>query len=104
MNTQEVLECALKVDEVWVPTEFHRAVFAAAGIEESRLQVIPEAVDGREFRRPPRSTVEEGATGPFVFMSTFKWEYRKGWDLLLEAYWNAFPSPSDEVELRLRCV
>lgn len=106
MNTQEVLECALKVDEVWVPTEFHRNVFIAAGVEPSRLQVIPEAVDGREFQRSRRPVgsaagLSEG-TGPFVFMSTFKWEHRKGWDVLLEAYWNAFPSPSDNVELRLR--
>ena len=35
-------------------------------------------------------------------MSTFKWEYRKGWDVLLEAYWRAFPSPTNATELRLR--
>ncbi len=23
---------------------------------------------------------------PFTFVSTFKWEKRKGWDLLLQAY------------------
>jgi hypothetical protein len=26
----------------------------------------------------------------FIFLSIFKWEYRKGWDLLLSAYWQTF--------------
>ncbi len=37
----------------------------------------------------------------FEFLSIFKWEYRKGWDLLLEAYWNTFDK-DDSVVLRLR--
>jgi glycosyltransferase involved in cell wall biosynthesis len=35
---------------------------------------------------------------PFVFLSTFKWERRKGWDVLLEAYLSEFTS-EDDVEL-----
>ena len=34
-------------------------------------------------------------------MSIFKWEYRKGWDILLKAYWAAF-HVNDPVVLRLR--
>lgn len=37
----------------------------------------------------------------FEFLSIFKWERRKGWDVLLEAYWRTF-SKSDDVRLRLR--
>ena len=39
--------------------------------------------------------------GRFEFLSVFKWERRKGWDVLLRAYWNAF-GPDDDVALRLR--
>lgn len=35
---------------------------------------------------------------PFVFISTFKWEQRKGWDVLLQAYLSEFTS-EDDVEL-----
>ena len=35
---------------------------------------------------------------PFVFISTFKWELRKGWDRLVEAYLAEFSS-QDNVEL-----
>ena len=34
-------------------------------------------------------------------MSVFKWERRKGWDVLLDAYWSAF-TPADAVVLVLR--
>jgi hypothetical protein len=32
---------------------------------------------------------------PFRFISTFKWEARKGWDILLEAYLAAFTAEDD---------
>jgi len=50
------------------------------------------------------TTTTTTATDPpaeFVFFSVFKWERRKGWDILLDAYWAAF-GPSDPVVLRLR--
>lgn len=39
-------------------------------------------------------------TKPFLFLSVFKWEYRKGWDILLTSYWNEF-QVSDHVMLLL---
>lgn len=84
--------------------------------------MIPEAVDVELFDRksaklvkPPWSgnamcgeevTVidkeQDGASSRpvFEFLSVFKWERRKGWDVLLDAYWQEF-SPDDEVLLRL---
>lgn len=38
---------------------------------------------------------------PFQFLSIFKWEHRKGWDVLLKAYWTTFQA-SDDVVLRLQ--
>lgn len=52
-----------------------------------------------------RSTKGSGATTPYTrsyaFVSVFKWEWRKGWDVLLNAYWSEFTA-SDAVVLRLR--
>ena len=45
---------------------------------------------------PPTS--QPHRTKPFVFISTFKWELRKGWDRLVEAYLAEFSS-QDNVEL-----
>ena len=43
----------------------------------------------------------EGGSNRFRFLSVFKWERRKGWDVLLDAYWSAF-TPADAVVLVLR--
>merc|ERR1712023_349116 len=34
-----------RMDEVWVPTAFHRAVFEAGGVEPAKITVIGEPVD-----------------------------------------------------------
>ncbi|RNF01980.1 putative mannosyltransferase-like protein [Trypanosoma conorhini] len=42
----------------------------------------------------------------FRFLSIFKWEQRKGWDVLLKAYWKAFGPGQphhDDVELYIKC-
>jgi hypothetical protein len=75
--------------EVWVPTEFHRSTFAQSGVQPSKLVVVPEAVDGRQFNparhEPLQLPLGERVFGPevssegkpFVFLSIFKWEARK---------------------------
>jgi glycosyltransferase involved in cell wall biosynthesis len=140
----DVLDCSRMVDELWVPTPWHRALFAAQGVDVSKIYVVAEAVDtalfdpaaaiaaplvpaaqGEESDDTRKSTLVRGATpndqcvergegcgagatataassGMFVFLSVFKWEYRKGWDILLQAYWSAF-GPSDNTLLVLRC-
>lgn len=63
------------------------------------------------YREPGTSSVDAGSgnTGAgaspgkrrYAFLSVFKWEWRKGWDVLLNAYWTEF-SKKDLVVLRLR--
>lgn len=84
------------MDEIWVPTDFHQATFAAAGVTSSKLHVVGEPVDTAFFdpaaHAPMRlsSDVKSAAAvstvqRPFRFLSVFKWERRKGWDALLQA-------------------
>jgi len=56
-------------------------------------------VDANFFAPPQGRTQRGGAT--YRFLSVLKWEYRKGWDLLLDAYWDEF-SPADNVVLELK--
>eukprot|EP00456_Euglypha_rotunda_P051899 TRINITY_DN41881_c0_g1_i1.p1 TRINITY_DN41881_c0_g1~~TRINITY_DN41881_c0_g1_i1.p1 ORF type:complete len:173 (+),score=22.92 TRINITY_DN41881_c0_g1_i1:117-635(+) len=79
-----------KMDEVWVPTNFHRKIFEEGGVESSKLIVIPEPVDV-DFYNPATTTpiLYPGLSStetdrPFVFLSIFKWEERKGWKFLIE--------------------
>ena len=175
-----VTSCATRVDEIWVPTEWHKAVFtdilSGMGFPVKSIAVIPESVDVTQFdpskaqRRHEKwttglaglqpigggvngseSCLDDGSSSSkgstvtsdacnnsaatvsrtdtqtdartdtqthahtdtqthartgvterrFEFLSVFKWERRKGWDVLLDAYWRAF-QPTDAVTLRLR--
>ena len=86
-----------RMDEVWVPSLFNERTFAEGGTESRRLRVVGEPVD-ISFFDPSRVTtsfalpdLEEAATTT-VFLSVFKWEDRKGWDVLLESYFREFSS------------
>jgi glycosyltransferase involved in cell wall biosynthesis len=110
-----VAACKL-VDELWVPSQHSRQVFAAGGVPLAKLHVIGEAVDTRilapaiharimehsaTYSSPasfPWSALAPCREDDFVFLSVFKWEWRKGWDVLLRAYFTEFLKPSNGVE------
>ena len=101
-------QCLSRADEVWVPTQWHVDRFVAAGVRASSLVVMPEAVDVHFFSPDQPDAVRvraaRGPDSPFTFVSVFKWEHRKGWDLLLDAYWREFANEatSGRVTLRLK--
>jgi len=110
-----------KMDHVWVPTKFHLDIFAAGGVVQSKLAVVPEAVEVDFFSPAAVSAplnflsisamktlgssnmaLAEKSTAAnkaiFKFLSIFKWEERKGWRVLLKAYLTEF-SQEDKVGL-----
>eukprot|EP00802_Teleaulax_amphioxeia_P013526 Tamp_13577.p3 GENE.Tamp_13577~~Tamp_13577.p3 ORF type:complete len:215 (-),score=33.07 Tamp_13577:357-1001(-) len=106
-------DCCKRVDEVWVPTQFHVDVLRRAGVPAEKVVAIPEAVDS-DFWRADATGADSADVAlrfpvladvlleqRFVLLSVFKWEHRKGWDVLLDAYWCAF-GPDDPVTLVLR--
>lgn len=153
LDEYAVMHCAARMDEIWVPTEWHRDVFQRLFAQQGSLSsmplisVIPEAVNTELFdpnfriTGPRRSIVgedrlylvdgtrlngtrDEGSHSNrivvrkncvvkdngrvqcddhqrFEFLSIFKWEYRKGWDVMLDAFWAAFTT-EDDVVLRIR--
>jgi glycosyltransferase involved in cell wall biosynthesis len=79
------------VDEVWVPTAWHAEVFRSSGIPREKVQVIPEAIDTRLYNPSHVTPLDlDLAEADFKFLSVFKLEPRKGWDVLLDAYWHEF--------------
>ncbi|KAJ0244201.1 Mannosyltransferase [Hirschfeldia incana] len=113
VNRQHVERCN-KMDRVWVPTEFHVSSFVESGVDSSKVVKIVQPVDVDVFdplKYEPLDLVEigdlvlggSGVRGlglGFVFLSVFKWEQRKGWDVLLKAYLSEF-SGKDSVALFL---
>ena len=109
-----------KADEIWATADFFAAIYRRNGIDPAKVRVVPEAVDvydfdpanyerqpvtvdskdERSFDNQPELTPEERIRR-YVFFANFKWEDRKGWDVLLGAYWDAF-GPAAPPEMRNR--
>lgn len=105
-----------QMDFVWVPTDFHVSTFIQSGVDPSKVVKIVQPVDANFFdplKYTPLDLASIGTPvvlGPnstdsslrhnFVFLSVFKWEYRKGWDVLLQSYLKEF-SKADGVSLYL---
>jgi glycosyltransferase involved in cell wall biosynthesis len=87
------------MDEVWTPTAFNAETFASAGVT-APIHVVPGGVDATLFRPALRPLRIPGTRGT-VFLSIFEWAFRKGWDVLLSAWAEAF-GPGDDVSLVLR--
>eukprot|EP01059_Diplonema_ambulator_P004174 TRINITY_DN13885_c0_g1_i1.p1 TRINITY_DN13885_c0_g1~~TRINITY_DN13885_c0_g1_i1.p1 ORF type:complete len:923 (+),score=181.08 TRINITY_DN13885_c0_g1_i1:224-2770(+) len=101
-----VNECRDNADEIWVPSSFVRDVWVDNGVNESKVVLIPEAIDVYFFDPdvagkvpipfPKTWKVYDSIPSrfqtrqTFKFLSHFKWEDRKGWDILIEAYFSTF--------------
>ena len=97
-------------DEVWVPCNFVKDVMISENVTVF-IAVLPESISTDVFHSlpgqplielPPLSyenRLEEFGqrpqNKPFSFLSMFKWEPRKGWDVLIESYIKAFSKNSN---------
>jgi glycosyltransferase involved in cell wall biosynthesis len=91
-----------KVNEVWVPSEFNRETFSFAGVNADKLVVVPESLDIQSFDPDlPIKFSLSAQRGDFVFLSVMKWEPRKCWECLVNAYVDEFTN-EDSVSLVVR--
>jgi glycosyltransferase involved in cell wall biosynthesis len=88
-----------QMDEVWVPAAFNVETFRRAGVT-APLRVVPGGVDADVYRPGVAPLQIDGLSGT-VFLSVFEWSFRKGWDVLLRAWADAFDH-RDDVTLLLR--
>ena len=81
----------LKSHHLWIPTEWGRKVAIANGFDSSRIDLVHEGVDPNLFHpyaKPRR-------TGPFRFLLIGKYEIRKSYDEVLQAFTEEFGNNSD---------
>lgn len=71
-------------DEIWVPTEWNRDSFRAAGFEATHA--VPHIVDS-STPQPPPIAIDDSR---FVFLTISTWDWRKRPDLVLHAFLQAF--------------
>src|SRR3954468_9998489 len=82
------------VDELWVPSEHVRAMYLDAGLAPDRVAVVPNGVDLE--RCAPEGEAYDLSDAPGVrFLFVGGAIARKGIDLLLSAYADAFAGRDD---------
>jgi glycosyltransferase involved in cell wall biosynthesis len=89
-------EAPARADRVWVPSAYVRDGYVAGGMPPGIVEVVPNGVDLERYSPvgPKRELPKAGTT--FLFVGGSIW--RKGVDVLLEAWAEAF-GPDDDVQL-----
>lgn len=95
---QSFLDPLLKADLVWTPSAWGREVLVANGLQAHKVDVIPLGVDPLTFHPFARKQVSDPV---YRFLVVGKYEQRKGYDQLFEAFNKAFKNRSD-VELLIK--
>jgi glycosyltransferase involved in cell wall biosynthesis/predicted Zn-dependent protease len=91
-----------QVDEVWVPSHHVKRCYLQSGVPEDRVQVVPNGIDPQRFHAgAPPLPLETSRRFKFLFVGGTI--HRKGIDVLLEAYAQAF-SERDDVCLVIKDV
>ena len=88
------------MDEIWVPSCFHREAFLASGVSAERIVVFPTGVDTKVFR-PGCSPLPIPHRRGFTFLAITDPHDRKGMDLLLRAFLQEFKA-DDNVSLLVK--
>ncbi len=88
------------VDEVWTPSEAARRAYVDSGVAPELVHVLPNGVDlGRFSPAAPRAALPTAKGTVFLFVGGTI--YRKGIDVLLDAYADAFGA-DDDVALAIK--
>lgn len=93
-----------KLGGVIVPSEWGASCFSAAGVNVP-IYVCPLGVNPSYYRGPIRP--KKDPDGPFVFstvLSSRTGVFRKGLDVLLPAFREAFIGDIDDVQLKVHCT
>ncbi len=88
------------VDELWVPGNYVRNVYIESGVPGEKVFVIPNGINPERFR-PDAKPYPLTTKKKFKFLFVGGTIYRKGIDLLLQAYLETFKD-SDEVCLVIK--
>jgi predicted O-linked N-acetylglucosamine transferase (SPINDLY family)/glycosyltransferase involved in cell wall biosynthesis len=90
-----------QVDAIWTTSAWGKSVIAAHGLDDRRIEAVPEGFDPQVFHAGLRAQRKDRGR-VFRFLTVGKWEVRKGQVDLLRAYAQAFRHEKD-VELVLMC-
>lgn len=81
-------------DEIWVPCTWNVETFRASGVIPE-IRVMPLGVDTKMFSPDVEPLDFKFGTRSFRFLSVFGWSFRKGYDVLIQAFLEEFSSKDD---------
>lgn len=96
-----VEEMRRSVDEVWCPSSYVRQLYLDAGFDPERVVVVPNGVDPDIFSPGAPDAYRPATNKSFKFLFVGGTLERKGIDILLAAYVEAF-RPEDDVALVIK--
>ncbi|MCM3410147.1 glycosyltransferase [Metabacillus litoralis] len=82
------------VDQVWVYSEYNKECYIKSGVPSEKIKVIPLGIDPKYFNLTVKP-MEISTKKKLKFLFVGGTIYRKGIDLLLEAYTTEFTSEDD---------
>ena len=88
------VDAAKNVDEFWVPSPLVRYMYLDSGIAPEKVRVVPNGVDTKKFRPGVRPLALK-TRKKFKFLFVGGTIFRKGPDILLEAYARTFTAADD---------
>ncbi|MBI5820923.1 MAG: glycosyltransferase [Verrucomicrobia bacterium] len=83
-----------QVDELWVPSEFVRDCYVKSGVPAGKVVVVPNGIAEDKFR-PDLTPLTLPTRKTFKFLFVGGTIHRKGPDVLLKAYLDAFRASDD---------
>lgn len=89
------------LDAIFVPSKWNKDILIDHGVNENRISVIPYIVNMASIDPSRIDPLIIKNKKKFSFLSVIDFTYRKGWDLLLQAFWTEF-RPDEDVSLILK--
>lgn len=83
-----------EVDELWCPSEYIKSLHINSGIINRKIHVIPNGIDLNIYK-PKVEKLELKTNKKFKFLFVGGFLFRKGFDILLKAYFNEFNDKDD---------
>jgi len=90
-----------RIKQCWVPSAHNARLLIAAGVPESRVHVVPHPYVNNDLIHRCLERRASSFEGWRRFYSIGRWEPRKGFDALIEAFLGAF-KPGDKASLVIK--
>lgn len=89
------VEACHGMDEIWVLSQRDVTEFARGGVDERQLWATGFGLDPAQYEPSRTEPLPVPGRRPFMFLSTFQWQPRKGWPILVEAFARTFSRHDD---------